>query len=170
MPKKPLNSDWQMEYIMINLGDDIKLKYDCTSLHPELLEGKQGRVVGDLDDEDRYLVDFWFTRKRIHISSIGEVIPKIKETESDFIKDDVYAETLECTFDTVNKPKHYNSSKFETIEVIKEWGGKEKYRGFCWGNVIKYCSRYEHKNGLEDLKKAQYYLNKLIASVEDENA
>lgn len=40
---------------------------------------------------------------------------------------------------------------------------KEAFNGFLLGNVIKYTSRFEHKNGIEDLKKAQCFLNKLVS-------
>jgi hypothetical protein len=37
----------------------------------------------------------------------------------------------------------------------------------CVGNIIKYVARYKHKNGVEDLEKARWYLNKLIDSIKD---
>ena len=55
---------------------------------------------------------------------------------------------------TVNHPDHYTKGKkIEPIKVIEDWD-----LGFCLGNVIKYVSRYKHKNGKEDLKKALTYL------------
>lgn len=65
--------------------------------------------------------------------------------------------------DTVNHPKHYNFGKIEVIDVIEDWGC-----GFHAGNVIKYVARYKHKNGLEDLKKAKWYLDRLIEIVSNE--
>ena len=64
--------------------------------------------------------------------------------------------------DVVNSPAHYINGQIETIEMIIDLGDGE---GFCRGNVIKYLSRFRDKNGLEDLKKAQWYLNKLIEIV-----
>lgn len=63
-------------------------------------------------------------------------------------------------------PAHYNAGKFETIEVIKDV--VESYDSFAIGNVIKYVSRYKNKNGIEDLKKARFYLNDLIETLESE--
>lgn len=64
--------------------------------------------------------------------------------------------------DAIN-PDHYTHGKIECIEAIleatKDKGGNE---GYLVGNVIKYLWRYERKNGLEDLKKANWYLSKLI--------
>lgn len=63
--------------------------------------------------------------------------------------------------DVVNHPSHYTFSAIETIDVIEAWE-----LGFHLGNVVKYCSRAAHKNGLEDAKKAQWYLNRYIEQQE----
>lgn len=60
--------------------------------------------------------------------------------------------------DTVNHPNHYNNGDIEVIDYIKDKLGIEGYEAFCIGNVIKYVSRYKHKNGKEDLEKALTYL------------
>ena len=59
--------------------------------------------------------------------------------------------------DVVNHPKHYNVGKIEVIDAIRDWD-----LDFCLGNVIKYVMRWRYKGGLEDLHKAQEYLNILI--------
>jgi len=46
----------------------------------------------------------------------------------------------------------------------------EEFRGFLKGNIIKYISRAEHKNGVEDLKKARWYLGKLIKTAKKDEA
>ena len=63
--------------------------------------------------------------------------------------------------DDVNHPPHYNASKIETIDMI-ESATEHGFEYYLQGNIIKYMVRYRHKNGVEDLKKAQWYLNKLI--------
>ena len=72
--------------------------------------------------------------------------------------------------DNVNHPKHYKMDglDIEVIDVIKSVLGKEKFEGYCRGNVIKYISRADSKNGLEDLKKARVYLNWEIESKEED--
>lgn len=71
--------------------------------------------------------------------------------------------------DMVNHPPHYKQGKFETIDVIMDvtqhLGGRE---GYLVGNIIKYLSRYHFKNGVEDVEKAQWYLNKLLEVVKSE--
>ncbi|MDD9266067.1 DUF3310 domain-containing protein [Paenibacillus sp. GCM10023248] len=64
------------------------------------------------------------------------------------------------------KPDHYKVGGMEPIEYMKLKMSKEAFNGFLLGNVIKYTSRFEHKNGLEDLKKAQWYLNRLVSENE----
>lgn len=69
--------------------------------------------------------------------------------------------------DNVNSPAHYNQGGVECIEALKAALG-DKFIGFLVGNVLKYCWRYQHKNGLEDLRKAQYYLNRAIEEMSNE--
>lgn len=73
--------------------------------------------------------------------------------------------------DKITNPKHYklNGLDIEAIDVIKSVLGKEKFEGYCRGNVIKYVLRADSKNGIEDLKKAQVYLNWEIMSKETIN-
>lgn len=68
--------------------------------------------------------------------------------------------------DVVNKPKHYNQSGVECIDAIEAATGTG-FESYLQGNIIKYLWRYKYKNGVEDLKKAQWYLNKLIEVTDD---
>jgi hypothetical protein len=72
------------------------------------------------------------------------------------------------SFDVVNKPKHYNQGSVECLEAIEASMTKEQFIGYLKGNIQKYLWRFEHKNGIEDLKKAEFYLNKLIISYQRE--
>lgn len=65
--------------------------------------------------------------------------------------------------DMVNHPEHYTGRKFECIEVIEEITKDcNEFEAYLVGTILKYLWRFKNKNGLEDLKKAQWYLNKLI--------
>ena len=67
--------------------------------------------------------------------------------------------------DKVNSPSHYTSGGIEAIDYIKAKLGDDGCIAYCLGNVIKYVSRAGKKDiqkELEDLKKAQWYLNKAI--------
>lgn len=61
----------------------------------------------------------------------------------------------------VEHPQHYNVNGTETIEVIKAGMSSEQFEGFLVGNILKYISRYKFKNGVEDLEKAAFYLERL---------
>lgn len=65
-------------------------------------------------------------------------------------------------YDIVNQPSHYTAGKFEVIDIIEDKIDAVRFEGFLIGNIIKYTLRYRHKNGIEDLRKAQNYLNRLI--------
>jgi len=65
----------------------------------------------------------------------------------------------------VDSPPHYNSTEIECIEAIAAATG-DGFEYYLQGNIMKYLWRYRYKNGTEDLKKAQWYLNKLIVEVE----
>lgn len=71
--------------------------------------------------------------------------------------------------DNVNHPSHYETGKFECIDVMVETQGVEAVKGFCIGNAFKYIYRHNNKNGLEDVKKARWYLDKYIELSGEEN-
>jgi hypothetical protein len=74
----------------------------------------------------------------------------------------------ETTHDSVNSPAHYKYGKKETIDVIRDCTTGDEYHGYLKGNVLKYVSRYKFKGEpLEDLEKAQWYLNRLVKEVKD---
>ena len=70
-------------------------------------------------------------------------------------------------FDPVEKPEHYNTGEIECIDYIKQQLGDDFY-AYCEGNVLKYLHRYGYKNGLEDLHKARWYLDRLIRVLSDD--
>jgi hypothetical protein len=88
-----------------------------------------------------------------------------KNMEHDYIKNDI-AQTnkLYSENDPIN-PNHYKHlpNGLETIDIIKAWTkGLEGIEAVCTANAIKYISRWKYKNGIEDLKKARWYLSYII--------
>lgn len=65
--------------------------------------------------------------------------------------------------ETVNHPNHYNAGGIECIDAMEaataDLCGME---AICTSNAIKYLWRWKHKNGVEDLEKAKWYINRLI--------
>jgi hypothetical protein len=64
--------------------------------------------------------------------------------------------------DVVNHPKHYETGNFECIDVMLETQGKEAVKSFCLCNAFKYLYRHNRKNGVEDIKKAKWYIDKFL--------
>lgn len=80
----------------------------------------------------------------------------------------VISEQVDCkcgcheTVDFINQPPHYaDGRKHEPIDVIEDWD-----MGFFDGNALKYLSRWRKKGGVQDLKKARYYIDKLIEVID----
>lgn len=73
----------------------------------------------------------------------------------------------EQSVDVVNSPPHYKTGGIEAIEGIEASMAPEAYAGYLKGSVMKYLWRYEKKEKpLEDLKKARWFLDRLIQKVE----
>ena len=70
--------------------------------------------------------------------------------------------------DKVNHPSHYTQGGIECIDAMEAALGKQVVIDFCLGNAFKYIFRCKNKNGLEDVKKANWYLNKLINLTEEQ--
>lgn len=67
--------------------------------------------------------------------------------------------------DPVNQPEHYRQGGIECIDAIEAALTPEEFRGFCKGNVLKYTWREKRKGGPESLQKAQWYLRRLLATL-----
>lgn len=63
--------------------------------------------------------------------------------------------------DNVNHPSHY-AGKVECIDVMIETQGVEAVKNFCLCNAFKYLYRHNGKNGVEDIKKAKWYIDKYL--------
>ena len=68
--------------------------------------------------------------------------------------------------DPVN-PSHYKDGDIECIDAIESSMTPEAFAGYCKGNVQKYIWRYEKKDALTGLKKARWYLDRLIQKIEE---
>ena len=93
-----------------------------------------------------------------------EAFMKLKADE-DKLMDEFYTKALGKKSDMVNSPPHYNKAGIECIDAIAAATG-DGFEYALQANIIKYVWRYRYKNGTEDLKKAQWYLAKLIEEVE----
>lgn len=70
--------------------------------------------------------------------------------------------------DVVNHPSHYETGKFECIEVMEEIYGRADVKAFCRCNAFKYLYRCKNKNGNQDIDKARWYINKYLDLCEED--
>ena len=108
-----------------------------------------------------------------HIGSNADIIayrlhkPDAKSRANDDRLEQDLNECIGQDFDVVNHPSHYTRGSVECIDAISSATvGKSGIEAVCVANSIKYLWRYEEKNGLEDVKKAKWYINKLISELE----
>tara|TARA_R100000426_G_scaffold19841_1_gene17136 strand:- start:20 stop:310 length:291 start_codon:yes stop_codon:yes gene_type:complete len=72
--------------------------------------------------------------------------------------------------DMVNDPPHYNTGSIECIDAIQAALTPIEFRGYCKGNNLKYTWREHYKGEDEDLKKAAWYLDRLLKSIDDDES
>jgi hypothetical protein len=78
-------------------------------------------------------------------------------------------EELMLAPDVVNSPPHYNSAGIECIDAMTamvEQADVQPHLAYCWQNAFKYLWRWPYKNGVEDLRKARWYIDRLISQIE----
>jgi hypothetical protein len=100
----------------------------------------------------------------VSIQSVYQIkhIHKKERITGKLIKSSPKKEKLIMTYDNVNHPSHYKTGGIETIDFIEA-----KSLNYNLGNVVKYITRADYKgNKIEDLKKAQWYLNREVSNLE----
>jgi|GEM_PF-979843 len=102
--------------------------------------------------------------------AIKELIAQFKSAVDECVKNSEFHKAIDdvpkTAPDYINHPPHYTTGKIEVIDYIQDKLGPDLFEGFCIGNVIKYLSRYRFKGGVDDLKKAAWYLNRIIKTLE----
>ena len=129
---------------------------------------EKARFHKEADAEARRL---WEERARTMKEKVGKMIvescsERIESQIDEFAQEErERREALEgiARREAVNHPPHYNQGKIEVIDAIEDWG-----LDFNAGNVVKYVARHQHKaEPLEDLKKARWYLERIIKGIEN---
>ena len=91
-----------------------------------------------------------------------------KEMSKEELESQIFYEEEEE--DVVNSPSHYNTGNIECIEAIEDSMSPAAFKGYLKGNCMKYLWRYDYKGKpVEDLKKAGWYLSRLIEMVEQQD-
>ena len=133
--------------------------------YEEYLERKRQKLIKDMEKAGIEQLDYDSDVKTIIRDGNGNVLGiQMKEPGESF-----NSCRARNGLDMVNHPKHYKAKNgMEVIDVIEAFTANlSGYEATHTGNVIKYICRWKEKNGLEDLRKAQWYLNRLIKNIEE---
>lgn len=85
-----------------------------------------------------------------------------------FFENNLIGRKYMVSSDMVNSPAHYTQGNIECIDAIEEAvADLVGMEAMCTGNAIKYLWRWKHKNGVEDLKKAKWYIERLIDGIDN---
>ena len=149
------------------IGDVYKNQYSFNTY--EVKEIYEDLIVVDIKEYDNLIFENHAMAKGYFESKIYEgVLAKIENVPCGTIEDIYGKESLKLDGSTiqlkemVNHPKHYNTGKYEVIDVIEDWN-----LNFALGNAVKYIARCNYKeNKLQDLKKALWYLQHEIDKIE----
>lgn len=126
---------------------------ECDSCGICLLEKFSGGVICDFDEwpDDKLAIAYDHVCKNSEARLDGSHLE---------IDDDGH--------DMVSHPKHYTQGGIECIDALKAATvGKRGIEAVCVANVIKYLWRYEEKNGVEDVCKAKWYIERLLKELEE---
>ena len=133
--------------------------------YEEYLERKRQKLIKDMEKAGIEQLDYDSDVKTIIRDRNGNVLDiQMKEPGESF-----NSCRARNGLDMVNHPSHYKAKNgMEVIDVIEAFTANLKgYEAIYTGKVIKYICRWKEKNGLEDLRKAQWYLNRLIKNIEE---
>lgn len=143
----------------------VKFCDECNGCDVCLLEKFSGGVICDFDEwpDEKLAVAYDHIYKNgdarldgSHINTTPHVkLPK-EATESS------------SKSDMVNHPQHYTQGGIECIDAIKAATiGKRGIEAVCVANIIKYLWRFEEKNGIEDVCKAKWYIERLLKEMSE---
>lgn len=120
------------------------------------LEDEKDVSSGEMNISDNLLNDAWC------VDSNESALQRVM---SDSPLKPLYEEVTdggpECDIDYVNSPPHYTQGNIECIDAMESAFGTQAVIDFCRCNAFKYIWRAAHKNGIEDMNKAVWYINKI---------
>ena len=133
----------------------VKFCDECNGCDVCLLEKFSGGVICDFDEwsDDKLAIAYDHVYKNSEAHLDGS---HLKDAE------------VNIEPDMVNHPQHYTQGGIECIDALKAATvGKRGIEAVCVANVIKYLWRYEEKNGIEDVRKAKWYIERLLKELEE---
>ena len=144
---------------MSKLQTDDQFMYQNASTTDAMQASYENQLLDGYDQVNR---DYSDVRIR-DTDTVDLTTPQEREAILDLLAEEAQEDGL---YDNVDKPSHYNTGNIECIEAIEEALTDQEIRGYFKGNCLKYLWREQYKNGLEDLKKARWYLDRLIKRLE----
>lgn len=134
--------------------------YDCCDGLESCSECKLHKKTGGL-------LRSCLTYARLHPKEVARVLGyEVIEDDTPTVAETVEENSEDVKPDPVNHPAHYTSGGIECIDAMTAAFGAEAVKDFCLCNAFKYLWRHRSKNGVEDLKKCRWYLNRLIREME----
>ena len=143
----------------------VKFCDECNGCDVCLLEKFSGGVICDFDEwsDDKLAIAYDHVYKNSKARLNGDHLETspfcelLKEADKALSKPDM-----------VNHPQHYTQGGIECIDALKAATvGKHGIEAVCVANVIKYLWRFEEKNGIEDVRKAKWYIERLLKELEE---
>ena len=136
-------------------------------LTKEQIEAIENLKDGGWDDEHIIKVHkipgewhgMWSCLNDLPITELHRVLQYGYQTKEDYIQE--LEKNADGSNDNVTRPNHYHTGNVDVIEFSKENFSKEESKGFYRISAIKYITRYDKKNGIEDLEKAIDFINRL---------
>lgn len=168
-----------MKKEILNAGDFVKCIDRTEENHENLQLGKVYEVVGAniINGDAVYALqdeagNMYYSINRFE--KVGHIATPTFRTSDELIEElkNTKCVTLPepCKVDMVNQPNHYTFGGIETIDFLEAKLGVDGFRGWLKGNILKYMARATVKgNELEDYKKAQFYINKLVNTFGEES-
>ena len=145
-------------------GDCARSTTTATSIssgHGSTISGRDGTGKGESTKDGEWFQPVVEDTEGELMDCPGGICPVPWATKPSFDIDNDLKERP-VLVDNVNHPAHYTDGGIECIEAIEAQLTPEEYRGYLKGNVAKYIWREKHKGGIESLKKAQWYLSRLV--------
>jgi hypothetical protein len=149
---------------------------DCRPVEPEAVEQKKLKAIFKVKGHDRRGTVGTITRAgnwlSLFESTDGKFLRWCHDSEFDLLDESGKRISQSSEPEAVGQPasdpvnpSHYKQGSIECIEAIKSALGLG-FIAYLWGNILKYLWRWPNKNGIEDLKKARWYLDRLIQEEE----
>lgn len=102
-----------------------------------------------------------------YASMTDEAYERLLHHQEDMVRDASSKYNLSVQNDVVNHPSHYTQGGIECIDAMEAAYGKDRLASYCIINAFKYLWRSHEKNGIEDVKKAKWYIDKHLELTEE---